>query len=89
MEPFGLKYENVSLHKEQLASIADKFIDEPKPAEGEINLGPFAPFINWGLEFSTGAEIILKEKKIESDIAELEAQKKKAQLIIERNETIK
>ena len=32
MEPSGLKYENIALHKEQLASIADKFVDNPKPA---------------------------------------------------------
>lgn len=45
--------------------------------------------IEWGLEFATGAEIILKEKKIDADIAEHEAKKTRAQRVIERNETIK
>ena len=89
MEPSGLKYENIAHHKEQLASIADQFVDNPKPAQNEVNLGPFKPLIQWGLEFSTGAEIILKEKKIDADIAELEGQKTRAQRVIERNETIK
>ena len=45
--------------------------------------------IEWGLEFATGAEIILKEKKIDADIAEHEEKKSRAQRVIERNETIK
>ena len=89
MEPSGLKYENIALHKEQLASIVDKFVDNPKPAQDEVNLGPFAPLIEWGIAFASGAEIILKDKKIEADIAEQEAKKTRAQRVIERNETIK
>ena len=45
--------------------------------------------IEWGIEFASGAEIILKDKKIEADIAEQEAKKTRAQRVIERNETIK
>lgn len=89
MEPSGLKYENIAHHKEQLASIVGQFVDNPKPAQNEVNLGPFKPLIEWGLEFATGAEIILKEQKIDADIAEHEAKKTRAQRVIERNETIK
>lgn len=89
MEPSGLKYENITYHKEQLASIVDQFEDNPRPGKDEVNLGPFKPLIEWGIEFASGAEIILKDQKIQEDIAVQEAKKTRAKRVIERNETIK
>ena len=78
MEPTQLKYENVQIHRDQIASIIDKFEDNPRPAKDEVNLGPYKPLVEWGLEFATAAEMMLKVEKINADIVKLQAKKKGA-----------
>lgn len=73
MEPNQLKYENVQIHRDEIATIIGKFQDNPRPAKDEVNLGPFKPLIEWGLEFATAAEMMLKVEKTNQDIAKLQS----------------
>ena len=88
MEASTLKYDNVKIHRDELASVKGEFADNPRPAKDEVNLGPFAPLIEWGVQFATGAEMILKVEKTKQDIRDLEEAVKTAELVIKRNETI-
>ena len=88
MDPATLKYDNVLAHRDQLASMNnEKWFDE-KPEQGEVDITPFKPFMEWGFQFATGAEMILKVEKTKQDIKDLEESIKTAELVIERNDTI-
>ena len=78
MEPNQLKYENVKIHRDEIASIIGKFEDNPRPGKDEVNLGPYKPLVQWGLEFATAAEMMLKVDKINQEIAKLQSEKKAA-----------
>ena len=49
---------------------------------------PFLPLIEWGVEFSTAAEMELKKENLEKAIAQLEKDKERANLKIARLEAV-
>ena len=96
MESTGLNYSVVKQHHDELVNILPEFrkpIDQqPEPIQDEknpkavkrkkVDIQPFASLIEWGVEFSTAAEMELRKSNLEKEIEKLEKIKEKCNLKI-------
>ena len=101
-ESTNLTYSNVKLHHDELVALFEEFkkplSEQPEPVQDEknpkaarrkkIDIQPFAPLIEWGVEFSTAAEMELRKETLEKEIEKLEAEKEKCNLKIQRIDAV-
>lgn len=91
MEAGGLKLANVAAHTATMREIKPKFdavFDSKAPKSEEdkdqMDLRPFASLIEWGIEFGSSAEIILKRDALEKEIIDLQKKRVQCELLKDR-----